>query len=190
MKRVCWSLLPLLFAAATASAQSVRYNFDKQTDFAKFKTYKWVVLAGGSRVDDMRDKQIRDSVDSQLATKGLTKASGEAADLYVTYQAAVDKEKGFNAYTSGDAWGYGPGWGYGGWYGGMGMSSTWTTGQTTTIYVGQLAIDVYDSTTHTLIWRGVVSKTLDAKAKPEKQQKHLDEAVAKLLTNYPPRAKS
>ena len=64
-----------------------------------------------------------------------------------------------------------------------------TTGQTSTIYVGQLAVDMYASSPHTLVWRGVASKTLDPKAKPEKQQKNLEKAVAKLLKNYPPVAK-
>jgi len=37
-----------------------------------------------------------------------------------------------------------------------------------------------------IVWRGVASKTLDAKAKPEKRQKNLKKAVAKLMKNYPP----
>ena len=41
-----------------------------------------------------------------------------------------------------------------------------------------------------LVWRGSVSKTLDTKAKPEKQQKNLKKALAKLLKNYPPKVKS
>ena len=45
-----------------------------------------------------------------------------------------------------------------------------TTCQTSTIYTGQLAVDMYDSANHDLVWRGVVSKTLDPKAKPEKRQ--------------------
>jgi hypothetical protein len=40
-----------------------------------------------------------------------------------------------------------------------------------------------------LVWRGLASKTLDPKAKPEKQQKNLAKAVKKLLKNYPPPAK-
>ena len=64
-----------------------------------------------------------------------------------------------------------------------------TRGSTSTIYVGQLAVDMYDSANHDLVWRGVASKTLDAKAKPEKQQKNLAKAVKKLLKNYPPVAK-
>ena len=48
---------------------------------------------------------------------------------------------------------------------------------------------MYDSATHNLVWRGVVSKTIDQKAKPDKQQKNLGKAVAKLLKNYPPPVK-
>ena len=70
------------------------------------------------------------------------------------------------------------------------MGSTTTTGSTTTIYVGQLAIDMYDTANHTLVWRGVGSKTIDKKAKPEKQQKNLAKAVTKILKNYPPQAKT
>jgi hypothetical protein len=39
------------------------------------------------------------------------------------------------------------------------------------------------------VWRGVAGKTLDPKAKPDKQQKNLDKAVAKMLKNYPPPVK-
>jgi hypothetical protein len=64
-----------------------------------------------------------------------------------------------------------------------------TTGQTSTIYTGQLDLDMYDSANHDLVWRGVASKTIDTNAKPDKQQKNLIKAVAKLLKNYPPRVK-
>ena len=65
-----------------------------------------------------------------------------------------------------------------------------TTGSTTTIYVGQLALDMYATSPKALVWRGVASKTLDTKAKPEKQQKNLEKAVAKVLKNYPPKVKT
>jgi hypothetical protein len=48
---------------------------------------------------------------------------------------------------------------------------------------------MYNSAGHTLVWRGVVSKTLDPKAKPEKRQKNLTKALTKLFKNYPPTAK-
>jgi len=176
----------LLLTAGTANAQDVRYNFDKNTDFSRFKTYKWVNVKDAPKLNDLVDKQIKASIDTQLASKGLVRTDDEKADLYVAYQAAVGQEKQFSSYSSG--WGYGNGWG-GGWYGpGGGMASTTTTGQTDTIYVGQLGVDMYDSANKDLVWRGIASKTIDEKAKPEKQQKNLDKALKKLFKNYPPAA--
>jgi hypothetical protein len=178
--------LGILFAATAAMGQDVRYNFDKNTDFSHFKTYKWVMIKDAPTANDLVAKQIRDAVDKELATKGLTKIDDDSANLFVGYQAGVGQEKEFTSFSS--DWGYGGGWYRGGWYGpGGGMSTT--TGSTSTIYVGQLAVDMYDSANRDLVWRGVASKTLDPKAKPEKQQKNLAKAVKKLLKNYPPSAK-
>ncbi len=184
MKRFFVLSVVTLLLAASSVAQDVRFNFDKSADFSKFKTYKWVPIKDADKVNELVDKQIKDAVDAELATKGLTKVEGDDANLYIGYQPAVGQEKQFNSYSTG--YGYGPGWG-GGWYGGMG--TTTTTGTTSTIYKGQLDLDMYDSAGHDLVWRGVVSKTIDPKAKPEKQQKNLAKAVKKLLKNYPPPVK-
>jgi Domain of unknown function (DUF4136) len=187
MKRILFLSAVSLLVATAAFSQDVRYNFDKNADFSKFKTYKWVTLKDAATVNDLVNKQIMDAVDAELATKGLTKVTDDTANLYVAYQAAVGQEKQFTSYSS--DWGYGGGWYRGGWYGGgMGMSTT--SGQTSTIYVGQLAVDMYDSANKDIAWRGVASKTIDAKAKPEKQQKNLAKAVKKLLKNYPPPVKN
>jgi hypothetical protein len=178
------SIATLLFIG-TMMGQDIRYNFDKDSDFSKFKTYKWVNLKDAAKPNDLTDKQIVAAIDAELATKGLTKVDSDAADLLIGYQAGVGQEKQFTSYNS--DWGYGGGWYRGGWYGAGGTGMT--TGQTSTIYIGQLALDMYDSKNKDLVWRGVASKTIDPKAKPEKQEKNLKKAVAKLLKKYPPTAK-
>jgi uncharacterized protein DUF4136 len=183
MKPLFATLVLLLIGAGTAAAQDVRYNFDKQANFSGFKTYKWVSIKGATPLSELVDRQVKTAVDAELAKKGLSKSESDTADLYVGYQAGVGQEKEYTSYDTG--WGYGPGWG-GGWYGGGGGM---TTGQTSTIYIGQLALDMYASSPKALVWRGAASKTLDPKAKPEKQQKNLEKAVAKLLKNYPPPVK-
>jgi Domain of unknown function (DUF4136) len=185
MKRVSFFSLALsLMMATSALCQDVRYNYDKDTDFSKFKTYKWVLIKDAQQPDEITDKQIKASIDAQLSTKGLSKTDGDSADLYVAYQVAMTTEKQYTSFNTGmGGWGYGPGWYGGGWYGGGGGM---TTGSTSTIYVGQLALDMYDSTHKDLVWRGAASKTLDPKAKPDKREKNLNKAVAKLLKNYPP----
>jgi len=177
----------LLGSVSTAVAQDVRYNFSSGSDFTKYKTYKWVDLKGADQADQLTQKQIKETIDSALATKGLQKVDSDTADLYIDIQTAVSTEKQFTSYNTG--WGYGAGWG-GGWYGYRGgMTSTTTTGSTSTIYVGQLGLDMYDSAKKELVWRGIASKTIDPKAKPEKQQKNITKAVTKLLKNYPPQKK-
>ncbi len=187
MKKISfiWIAL-LLMTVGSALCQDVRYNYDKGTDFSKFKTYKWVLIKDAQMPNDIVDKQIKSTIDSQLLTKGLTAVDTDNADLFLGYQTAVGSEKQFTSFSTGmgPGWGYGGGWYGGGWYGGGGMSTT--TGQTTTIYVGQLVLDMYNPAGKDLVWRGTVSKTLDPKAKPDKQQKNLNKAVAKLLKNYPP----
>lgn len=185
MKKLWFTLIfSMLVISGNVLGQDVRYNFDKDTDFSKFKTYKWVAIKGATPVDDLTDKQLKEAMDTELALKGLTKVDGDNADLFAGYQTAIGTEKQFTSFDTG--WGYGPGWYGGGWYGGGGGM---TTGQTSTIYKGQLALDLYDSANHDLVWRGVASKTLDPKAKPEKRQKNLQKAVAKLMKNYPPKKK-
>jgi hypothetical protein len=183
MKKIFALALGLLLAGTTSAlAQDVKYNFDKQANFTAFKTYKWVAIKGAQPINDLVDKQIKAAIDKELATKGLTKTEADTADLYIGYQAAVDTEKQYTSYSSG--WGYGPGWYGGGWYGAGGMQTT--TGSTSTIYVGQIAVDMYSTAAKTLVWRGNATKTIDPKAKPDKQEKNLAKAMTKLFKNYPP----
>lgn len=177
------ALLALMIAPAVF-AQDVRYNFDKDTDFSQLRTYKWVEIQGAKQADALTEKQIKAAVDSELAQKGLTKVEDNNADILLGYQAAVSTDKQFTSYNTG--WGYGPGWYRGGWYGPTGGM---TTGTTSTIYTGQLVLDMYKPAGHDLIWRGVVSKTIDPNAKQEKREKNLNKAVAKLMKDYPPEEK-
>jgi Domain of unknown function (DUF4136) len=185
MKRLSLIAVAMLtFGVSTAIAQDVRYDFDKTKDFSKYKTYKWVPIKGADQLDELTAKKLTAAVDSELSTKGLTKTDSDSADLYIGFQTAIGTEKQFTAFNSG--WNYGPGWGSA-WYGyGGGMSTSTTYGSTSTVYNGQLDLSMYDSGEKQLVWRGAVTKTLDPKAKPEKKEKNISKAVAKLLKNYPP----
>jgi hypothetical protein len=188
MKRLCllFSVLLALFVAGSAAAQDVRFNFDKEADFTKFKTYKWVPIQGATQVNELLDGQIKAAIDAELAKKGLSRVEADNADLLIGYQAAVTQEKEFTSYSSG--WGAGPGFYRGGWYGAGGMTTT--TGSTSTIYIGSIGVDMYEAAKKSLAWRGMVSKTIDQNAKPDKQQKNLAKAMEKLFKkNYPPPVK-
>ena len=176
-----------LFGSVAVSAQDIRYNSLPGTDFAKYKTYKWARVPKAQYPDQILDTQIMQAIDTQLAQKGLTKSSGEEADLVVTYQAAVSEEKQWNSFSTGD----GGGWGYGRWGGwggyGGGMSTTTTTSQT--IRTGTLVVDIYDAPAKNQIWKGQASKTLGSGKDPAKVNKNINKAMEKLFKKYPPPTK-
>jgi hypothetical protein len=162
----------LTLVGTTLAAQDVKTNSMPGVDFSKFHTYKWVDISGGAHPNQIVDQEIKQSVDSQLAAKGLTKVSDDKADLYVGYQVAVDQEKQWNAYGMGGGWRMG---------GGMGTATQ------STINVGSLVLDMYDPSTKQLVWSGTATKTLDPSSKQEKNEEHLNKAMAKLLKNFPPK---
>jgi hypothetical protein len=167
--RAC--LLALLtLAAGTAAAVSVSQNFLPETDFTHLKTYFWVKVEG-QNVDPITDEQIKRAVDTQLQAKGWRKLDSSEADAYVAYQVAVVQTQELNYYSN-----YGYSWRWGG----------STSAYTRTINRGTLTLDVYDRATKALVWRGSATDTLKSKSKPEKRQKRLDKAMAKLLGDFPP----
>ena len=76
-------LQALVVLVSGAYGQDVHYNYDRGTNFASFKTYHWVDLPGRVQ-DQFIDRDIKRSVDEQLAQKGLTRVDKDA-DLYVGY---------------------------------------------------------------------------------------------------------
>jgi Domain of unknown function (DUF4136) len=155
----------VLLACGIATAQDVKSNFMPGTDFSKYHSYKWVDIEKGAHPNQIVDAQIKQAVDGQLSTKGLTKTTDDKADLYVGYQIAVDQEKQWNAYGMGG----GVRWG--------GMANA----QSSTINVGTLVLDMYDPGTKQLVWTGNATKTMDPSSNQEKNQKSLNK-------DYPPKS--
>jgi hypothetical protein len=163
-----------LCVATSAMTQDVTYNAMPGTDFTKFKTYKWVAIEGAQHPDQIVDQQLKQAIDAELATKGLKKTDGDPADLYVGYQVAVNQERQWNAYGGGVGFRMG---------GGMASATS------STINIGTLGVDIYDSAGKQLVWRGSATKTLDAKASPQKREENIKKAATKLLKNFPPPVK-
>jgi hypothetical protein len=166
----------LLFVAVCAYGQQVHYNYDRSANFAAYKTYQWVDIPGGAVPDQLIDQAIKQVVDEQLAQKGLTKVEKDP-DLYIGYRAGVVLEKSISIQRSGGPHFGGP-WGFDSAY-----------GQTSTIPVGLLLVDIYDPGKKQLVWRGDASKTIDLKKDPDKNYKALQKAMTKLFKNYPPKPK-
>ena len=158
-KKSLFRLAFLLLIASNAVSQHVDCSFMDNTDFSKFKTYKWVTFKNEAPIDNVTDEQIKAAVDAAAARKGLQRVDGDSADLFIDYQTR-------ELITS--------------------KVPMDPNDKLQTIYHGDLAIDMYTTANHHLVWRGLASKVLDPKANPEKRQKNLNNAVEKLMKNYPP----
>jgi hypothetical protein len=112
-----------------------------RTDFSTYRTYKWVNIVG-AHPDQIMDAEIKQSVDAQLGSKGMTTTDSDKADLYIGYQSAVHQE------TQWDVWGSRSF--------GMGVGS-WTS---STISVGTLVLDMDDPASKKLVWTGQATKTI------------------------------
>jgi hypothetical protein len=174
MKRIGW-LASLAVAAAVAACSSITTNADYNpaTDFSKYKTWAWHETE--SVKDSIWRDRIKTAVTDELRTKGLTPSESNP-DLWVVAHTRLDEQTQINTYNSG--WGYGWGWGYG-----AGM----TTSTVSQIPVGTLIVDLVDTNQKQLVWRGTATKTLSPDASPETKQKNLQEAVAKMFANFPPK---
>ena len=101
MAMVVMGLVLALLVGSVALAQDVTTNFMPGTDFTKYHTYKWVVIEGAEQPNQIVDAEIKQAIDAQLVTKGLTKVDGDKADLYVGYQVSISKQQQWNAYGMG-----------------------------------------------------------------------------------------
>ena len=168
----------LAFVGTAAFAQDVKTDFDKSANFAAIKTFSAKI--GTSWNNQISEKRVLDEITQSLTEKGW-KAVDANPDALVLLHGATEKQKSLNTFYSG---GYG-GYGYRGW-GGMGGMGTATT--TTSEYlVGTLVVDIFDSKSKALMFRGTATDELSDK--PEKNQKKLEKASDKMFKDFPPGSK-
>jgi len=166
---------------ATAFAQDVKVDFDKDANFAALKTFNAKI--GTSWHNPLGEKRVLAEIEQGLTEKGWTKAEADKADAIVVLHGATEKEKTLNTFYSGGMGGYGYGWrGMGA--GGMGGTATTTTSE---YLVGTLVVDIFDAKSKQLVYRGTAQDELSDK--PEKNAKKLAKASDKLFKNFPPGSK-
>ena len=170
------ALAVFALGAGAALAQDVNVNYVPGTDFTKYKSYTWVEIQGAEKPDQILDTQIKQAIDKALTAKGMAKAAGDTADLAIGYQVALTQQQQWNTYSTG-------GYGARRYGGGMGTATS------TTINIGTVALDMYDAAAKELVWKGQASKTVSNEKDPEKRQKNIDKAMAKLLKDFPPKPK-
>jgi hypothetical protein len=169
----------LCLLSAIGRSQDVRFAYDSNQAFDKFRTYKWVHIQGTDELDPLTRHNVRAIVDLLLRNKHLTRTEEDHVDLLVAHQVSIGNQKQFIFFAD---WRYGSGWTRK-WYGGW-MNSR--IEDPTMIRLDQVGLDIYNATNKTLAWRGIASHVLDVKATPEKGQEDLKKTIRKLLKHYPP----
>ena len=177
--RISLLLVPLVFFCAAAHAQKVTVQYDKSTNFSKFKTYAIDPVDNAPR--PMLRLTIQAAVQNDLGKRGLAKV-GSNPDLYVQMYGAIDTD--FTAHYHDPI--------YGGAIPPLNSGITlWHSipGTVTSVVIpkGTLVIDLIDASKKELVWRGIAKQKLS-----DQRDKLLDQvntAVEKMFQQYPVKPK-
>ena len=169
MQRVVFVLVGLmLFFAGRSSAAAVKTDYDRNANFAQYKTYSWERV---QTRDPLMVDRIKSAVNGSLAAKGLTEVPS-GGDLSIVAIEVTHNQQTLDTFYNN--------FGGGRRFGGFGEATTTTE----TYRVGTLVVDLSDPATRKLVWRGSASDTLSDKS--EKNIDNLDKGVVKMFKKFPP----
>lgn len=169
-------LLGMALAAGCAT-YTTQYDYDPEARFEELGTYNWLNPPGkGQAVDELTLKRIKASLERHLAQKGYSIVTSNPDFLIAIHGG---KEKKVNVVD----------WGYtyrGNEHYRYGYAPREKQINVYQYETGTLILDFVDAASQELIWRGSVSKVIDPNPTPEKRDKVINEAVARVLEKFPP----
>jgi hypothetical protein len=169
----------LLCSSLSLFAVSISTDYDHSANFSQYKTYSWLKVQAG---DSLWSNRLQQDIDSQLAAKGWTKVASNGSASITAFRATKEQP---TLQTFYDGFGGGWGWRGRGGMGGMGMGMSTTTTEDTK--VGTIVVDIFDSQSKQLLWRGKESSDLGNNA--DKNAKNLSKDMADLFKRFPPTQK-
>ncbi len=173
-----------LIALAGCAGQRVSTDYSPSVGFTQYRTFA-LVSRPDSASHQLLDDRVRNAVEAQLGSKGLSETDPKAADLFVGYGVVDHTHK--EVYTTGTG-----GWGWGGWGWRRRWGVAWPTSLQSNIesYTdGTVVVSLVDAKTRRVIWQGQADGVIDLPVgDPAKATRRIDEAVAKILAKYPPRS--
>ena len=163
------------FLISCSSIYDISYDYDRSADFLNLKTYDWIPVPEKSNMNSLDLMRIQKAVSAELNDKGLIKASKDPDFLIASHFGTKDK---INVSSWG--YGYGPYGRYWGGYWGYGGVSVYQYEE------GTLIIDFVEPNSKNLLWRGAAKSVVDNTITPENRDKMINDAVQKVLENFPP----
>ena len=166
--------LMTLSLVAGSLAQEIKADYDRNADFNRYKTFSFEKI---KTKDPLWVDRITAAVGGALAAKGLTQVASGGDIAIVAIGMTQDRQTLNTFYDN-----FGGGWGWRRWGGGDFGEATTTT---ETYKEGTLVVDLFDSKTKALLWRGSASRTLSNNS--TKNIKNFDKSVEKLFKGFPPK---
>jgi hypothetical protein len=160
--------------AEGAAAGKIVSDYDPNANFSQYRTFMWITKP--HMPDPFMDDRIVNAINGELTAKGW-KLVTEGADVSIAAHVASKKAHTLETFYNG----FGGGWGWHYWGGGVGLATT----HAETYTVGTLVVDLFDTRTRKLIWRGWATDALPDN--PQKETKKLDKDIQKLFKNLPPK---
>lgn len=173
----------VILAAMGACGPTVKVttDYDRNASFTGYKTYHIYDVKGKSEVSQLNGDRIVNAVMDNMNKKGFTGVA-ENQDLDVNVMTVTQDKKTVTANTN--YYGYGGAYRPYGYWGGTG--STTTTFNAYEYKNGSLIIDIIDSKTQKMIWQGVGNADIDGEV--SNPDKFIQDAVTKIMADFPPKA--
>ncbi len=180
MKTTCLIIaLGLMIITFGCSTISVHYDYDTKADFTNLKSYSWTPGTIQKNISSLVVKRIHDSVRTQLESRGYTFTTDNPDFLIAMHVTKQQKKLVVSDYD----------YNYRSYSGAQG--SYWRSGVTREFEYeeGTLILDFIDTQSKELSWRGVATAEVLHYTNPEKREKRINNAVQKILNNFPPTEK-
>jgi hypothetical protein len=164
-------LFYIYFAISCSSIYSVSYDYDRKVDFIKLLSYRWLPVPEKADISSLDVNRIKKAVNNELNTRGLRMRLDNPDFLIAEHLIKKDNVDITN-------WGYG----YGLYRRNRGYHDI-------TVYQYEevtLILDFIDAKSKSLIWRGTAKTGLENARTPEKRDLLINDAVQKILHNFPP----
>jgi hypothetical protein len=171
-KTIMLSIAMVIVATSASIAQQVKTDYDRNANFSQYKTYSW---SNVKTQDPLMVDRIKSAVNSAMAAKGFTQVDS-GGDLSIVAMEITKNQQTLNTFYDG---------GFGGWRWGGGFGNATTT--TETYKVGTLVVDLFDTRSKELVFRGSSSDTLSNNS--NKNIKNLNKGVEKMFKHFPPEPK-
>lgn len=173
-------LLPgIVFLTVLTACNSLKvsYDYDKQADFAKYKSYAFSEDALKLPIQQLNRDRLLKAIEKEMEAKGFSKS--DQPDVLIDLHVRAQEKQDATATTTGPGL-YGSRYGYAG-----GFSTTQVNYYS---YVeGTLFVDMVDRSTEKIIWQGRGTKTLDEHASAEKRERNINTGVQQIFAKYPPK---